>query len=64
MTPEERLTELEIRYTHQQDLLHQLSDVLAQQGLELAALRAELAALKRQAEVAGVTPPNEPPPHY
>jgi SlyX protein len=64
MTEGERLTELEIRYTHQQELLEQLSDVIAQQGLEIASLRAALGALQRQADAAGLTPPNEPPPHY
>lgn len=64
MTPEERLTELEIRYTHQQDLIEQLNDIVAQQGREIEALRAALDSMKRQVEAAGVTPPNEPPPHY
>lgn len=64
MTPEERITELEIRYTHQQDLLQQLSDIIAQQGREIDGLRAALDTMKRQADAAGVTPPNEPPPHY
>jgi SlyX protein len=64
MTPEERLTELEIRYTHQQDMIEQLSDLVARQGRLLDALRAEIDRLRRQAEADEPTPPNERPPHY
>jgi SlyX protein len=64
MTPEERLTELEIRYTHQQDMIEQLSDLVARQGRQLDALRAELDRLRLQAEADGPSPPNERPPHY
>ncbi|MCS6902059.1 MAG: SlyX family protein [Myxococcales bacterium] len=63
MTPEERLTELEIRYTHQQEVIDQLSDLVAWQGRQLDALRAELDRLRRYAE-ADEPSPHERPPHY
>ena len=64
---EQRLHELEIRYTLQQDLLHQLSDVVAQHEKELARLRTEVDELRsRRSSEADQLPfePNERPPHY
>ncbi|MCU0683117.1 MAG: SlyX family protein [Polyangiaceae bacterium] len=67
MTLEERITELEIRYTHQTDTIEQLSGVLLRQERALEALRAELKELRARqlaAESPGEKPPHEPPPHY
>ena len=61
---QDRLTELEIRYVHQQDTLDQLSDVVASQGRLIDALRAELEALKRMADAPKTPPADDPPPHY
>lgn len=61
---QDRLTELEIRYVHQQDTLDQLSDVVASQGRLIDALRAELEALKRLADAPKNPPADDPPPHY
>jgi SlyX protein len=62
---EERLKELEIRYSLQQDLVQQLSDVIARHDRELAKLRAELDELRaRRADDQLPFDPDESPPHY
>jgi uncharacterized coiled-coil protein SlyX len=66
--PAARLTELELRYTLQQDLIDKLSAELFRQQRELDGLGARLAAL--EGRVAGLDapgegpPPDEAPPHY
>ena len=67
-TLEERLTDLEIRYTEQDDLLQKLSEVVRQQDLLLDELRSaqrrtreHLGELSREF---GTDTPNEKPPHY
>lgn len=64
MTLEERLIELEIRYTHQQRLLEQLDEIITLQRHEIDKLKVSFDTIQRQMESAGATPPNEPPPHY
>ncbi|MEZ4221108.1 MAG: SlyX family protein [Polyangiaceae bacterium] len=64
-----RLVELEVRYTHQQDTIEQLSDALYAQQREIDALKAKLGNIdKRMAESGGVEPVTDPsierPPHY
>ena len=60
-----RIIELEIRYTHQQRLLEELSGVVAEQGRVLDRLTKELLSLRtRVADLAPEEPGNEPPPHY
>jgi uncharacterized coiled-coil protein SlyX len=60
-----RLTELELRYTLQQELLRQLNDVLVEQSRELDSLRRELERLKsRLSDGPGPLDPDERPPHY
>ncbi len=60
-----RVTELEIRYTHQQRMLEKLSDVVAEQGRTIDRLTKELVALRaRVADLGDDKPGNEPPPHY
>ncbi|NBD14479.1 MULTISPECIES: SlyX family protein [Corallococcus] len=64
---DKRLVELEIRYTQQQELLQELSDVLYQQGRVIDALRAELDRLKGKLEAEpGLVDArqHERPPHY
>ena len=62
---EERMTELEMRYMLQQELIQQLSDVVLQQGRELDALRRQLELLRsRQNEAPGPAASEEKPPHY
>jgi len=62
---EARLDELEIRYTLQQDVITQLSDVVARHEKEIERLRAlveELRAPRGGDQLA--LEPNEKPPHY
>ncbi len=62
---EERITELEVRYTLQQDLFHKLSDVVLQQGREIDALRRALELLRsRQSDGTSAAAADEKPPHY
>ena len=66
---EERLTTLEIRYTHQEDLVEELSEQVHALQQEVALLRQQLK--QQQGWVRGlmqnnIAHPNEetPPPHY
>ena len=62
-----RLTELEIRFTQQQELLQELSEVLYAQQRELDALRLEVGQLKKKLEGdPGLVDARqqERPPHY
>lgn len=62
---EERITELEMRYMLQQDLVRQLSDVVLQHGREIAQLRRELELLRsRQHDAPHPANQDEKPPHY
>lgn len=69
MNLEERIIELEIRYTHQSDTIEHLSSVIRLQERAIEALRAEIKELRARQEAAAaeaqaVKPPHEPPPHY
>ena len=60
-----RIIELEIRFTHQQRMIEELSDVVADQGRTIDRVTKELTGLRmRLAELAEEEPSNEPPPHY
>jgi SlyX protein len=61
---EERLIELELRYTHQQELLEQLSAVLYGQQKEITRLAGELRRLREQLASQPEMPADERPPHY
>ena len=65
---DERITELELRFTEQERLLQELSGVLFSQQREMDALRAQVARLEKklQAEPGLVDPSGDkdPPPHY
>jgi SlyX protein len=64
---DERVTELEIRFTEQQLLLEELSEVLVGQQREVDALKAEVALLKQKlASEPGLVDAadRERPPHY
>ncbi len=64
---EKRIAELEIRYMQQQELLHELSDVLYDQQKVIATLKAEVEALKQKlAGDPGLVDARlqERPPHY
>ncbi len=65
---EERIIQLEERYTHQQALLQDLSDMVFEQQKAIDQLKAEVGYLKQrlQAFEPGLVDaaPNERPPHY
>ena len=63
---EKRITELELRYMQQQDLLQELSDVLYEQQKTIDTLKAEVEYLKQKlAGDPGLVgaPQQERPPH-
>ena len=59
---EARLTDLEIRYTHQEELVEQLSDIVRQQQETLDVLRREMSQVLVMVEPP--TDSNQKPPHY
>jgi SlyX protein len=62
---EERLIELEIRYTHQQRMLDELNDVIIAQGRQIDRLQDELKVLRARVDAGPDEPAEEgPPPHY
>jgi SlyX protein len=64
---EERIIELELRFTEQQALLGELSDVLYAQGKALERLQAEVAVMREKlAAEPGMVEATivERPPHY
>ncbi len=63
---EERIVELEIRYTHQQRMLEELSEVVVAQGRTIERLTEEVTTLRARgaAGVAEEAPEEGPPPHY
>jgi len=69
MNEDARLTDLEIRITHQESPLQALNDVVAEQQQLITQLRKELEAMKarlRELSSSNVAAPWEepPPPHY
>jgi SlyX protein len=66
---EKRLIDLEIRFSHQDDFLMKLNEVVTEQGIKIERLEKELMDLKRtannSASVDGSrTSQDEKPPHY
>ena len=63
---EARLTDLEIRYTHEVEKTTALSEVIVAQGKRLDALEKRVVVLEQalRSVSAGEAVPNEPPPHY
>lgn len=64
---EQRIAELELRFTEQQELVQQLSDVIYTQQKSIDMLTAELRTLRKKLEgEPGVVDAkdNERPPHY
>ena len=58
---EQKLMDLEVRYTHQQAWIDDLNQVVREQGDLIAAIREELGRLRDNIKQ-GVS--NEKPPHY
>jgi len=65
---ETRLTDLEIRLTHQEAALDEMNSVLLKQYSLIEELRGEMATLQRQLQDMGTgitaNPAEETPPHY
>jgi SlyX protein len=63
---EDRIVELELRFTEQQHLLQELSEVVYGQQRELERLARELERLRQKVPEPGIVDPDEheKPPHY
>jgi uncharacterized coiled-coil protein SlyX len=61
----QRVTDLELRWMEQQDLVEQLSELIRQQAGEISELKLALEHLRdRMSAVGEESPPHEQPPHY
>jgi SlyX protein len=60
----DRLTDLEIRYTHVERLVEELSSVLYEERLARERLEARVKDLEQRLRSAEEPAPDEPPPHY
>jgi len=63
-TTDERLIDLEIRYTHLEQQFEELSGVVARQQTVIDGLVNRLASTIARIDAAGASPTNERPPHY
>lgn len=61
---EKRLIDLEIRYTHLERQVADLSEVVFEQRRAIESLKRELLNLRRQLPTEDDVPPHEKPPHY
>lgn len=66
---EKRLIDLEIRFSHQDDFLMKLNEVVTEQGIKIERLEKELLDLKRAANSGASVDGNrslsdDKPPHY
>ena len=59
---EKRIIELEIKLTHQEELLRTLNEIVANLQRQVDAMGEQIQWLQKSQEVE--TPANEPPPHY
>ncbi|MBO4790196.1 MAG: SlyX family protein [Oxalobacter sp.] len=65
MNTDERLTDLEIRITHQEDMIDELNKELYRQHLKITDLESLIKELAvRLVDIESGRPINEPPPHY
>jgi SlyX protein len=69
LSVEEKITDLEIRLTHQEAAIEEMNGVLLKQHQLIESLRAELATLQRQLIDMGTSNVGDvsqepPPPHY
>lgn len=69
MSDEQRLTNLEIRYTHQENFLHELNEIVVNQQKTIQRLEKEIIDLKRSLHSEGGVSPtrtlrDDIPPHY
>ena len=61
---EKRLVELEVRYTHLERQVDELSQVVFEQQKLLDRMAKDLAALRSRITTPDDDAPDEPPPHY
>jgi uncharacterized coiled-coil protein SlyX len=61
---EPRLVDLEVRYTHLERDVSELSQVVFEQQRTIDLLKKELAETRREILAVGQPIRNEPPPHY
>jgi uncharacterized coiled-coil protein SlyX len=61
---EERLVELEERYTHLQREVQELSRIVFEQQKTIDHLKQQLGVTRGKVDAMGVPTVNEPPPHY
>lgn len=61
---EERIVELEIRYTHQNQLVEDLSLELFKANEQIRVLQEWVKSSTKEASTSTTLPPNEKPPHY
>lgn len=67
MSTDDRVTDLELRYTHQQDALDELNTVLLEANRTIDVLQKRVERLEQALEQVlstMETPANEKPPHY
>ena len=65
MDTDERLTDLEIRLTHQEDMIEELNKVVHRQQVKISDLESILKELAvRLVDIESNRPLNERPPHY
>ncbi|CAN5511161.1 SlyX family protein [soil metagenome] len=62
-THEQRIIDLEMRITHQDDLVDRLNSVIYEQQKQIDQLIKKMSALEKQSEDP-TAPRNEKPPHY
>jgi SlyX protein len=60
----ERITDLEIRYTHLEQQVQELSEVVFAQQRTIDNLNKQLLELRGRVQEPGEAPPAEKPPHY
>jgi SlyX protein len=66
---EERITELELRFMHQEKTIHELNETVCRQELAIARLERELGRMREQLQTLSPSinrtdAEEEPPPHY
>lgn len=61
---EQRLVDLEIRYTHQEHLVEQLSEIVREQAAQIERLERAVDELRASQSETGDAPHDDPPPHY
>jgi SlyX protein len=61
---DERLTELEIKLTHQEQLLETLNQVVVEHQAQIEIMRERIEGFARVLANSDEEPANDPPPHY